>query len=206
MCGITNLDDALLAVKFGADALGFNFYEKSPRYIPAATAAAIKAQLRETVLTVGVFVNEAIDRICEVADIVGLNAVQLHADENIEFLDSLKGRLNVTTIKALRVGPDFRSSDIYDYNAVADAILLDGFSGTEFGGTGATFDWEIARQAGAFVSQLYLAGGLSPENIQEAMRTVQPYAVDVCSRIETEPGKKDAVRMKRFIDAVRDAE
>jgi phosphoribosylanthranilate isomerase len=201
ICGITNLEDALLAVNLGADDLGFNFYEKSPRYIAPEKAKEIIAELPANVMKIGVFVNESVERICEISAIAGLDAVQLHGDEDDRFIDAVHIMCGLPVIKAIKVTPDFSAKDAAHSNA--EAVLLDKFSPKEHGGTGETFDWNIAKQVSASVERVYLAGGLTPENVGEAIRTVRPYAVDVCSRIESEPGKKDAAKLKQFIDAVR---
>ena len=202
ICGITNLEDALLSGKYGADELGFNFYKKSPRYISPDDARKIVVELPSSISKVGVFVNESIDNIVRTAKVVGLDAIQLHGDEDFDFVDSVRNKSGLTVIKALRVTPEFRPEDALDYDA--DAILLDGYSTTERGGTGDTVDWDIAGQVSMLVPVLYLAGGLSPENVAEAIINVRPYAVDVCSRIESGPGKKDPGKLERFIAAVKE--
>ncbi|MEO7658648.1 MAG: phosphoribosylanthranilate isomerase [Pyrinomonadaceae bacterium] len=202
ICGITNLDDALLAIKFGADELGFNFYKKSPRFITPDAAKVIVDGLPKDISLVGVFVNESIDAIATTANRVGLGTIQLHGDEDIDFVNAVRDSSGLKVIKAIRVAPDFAPSDATGFNA--DAILLDGFSAKERGGTGETFDWEIARMVRALVPGLYLAGGLSSANVGDAIRKVQPDAVDTCSRIESEPGKKDAAKLKDFIKAVKE--
>ena len=203
ICGITNLEDALLAVSAGADELGFNFFEGSLRYVTPETASSIADKLPVTTLKVGVFVNQTAERVLEIASIVGLNAIQLHGDEDAAFIDEIRKRSELTVIKALRVSPQFHAKDAVVFRA--DAILLDSYSDKEHGGTGATFDWDIAKQVSNLFPVLYLAGGLTPENVSEAIKQVRPYAVDVCSRIESTPGKKDEDKLKRFITAVRKA-
>lgn len=202
ICGITNLGDAQLAVKYGADELGFNFYEKSPRYISPENAAAIIGQLPESIIKIGVFVNESVDRISEIVSIAGLDAVQLHGDEEHDFVADLHGRLAKNIIKAIRVknGLEFDEVNRFD----AHFILLDSFSTNEYGGSGERFDWTFVDPITVLMPQTYLAGGLTPENVGEAIKTVRPYAVDVCSRIESEPGKKDEDKLRRFILAVRE--
>ena len=200
VCGITNLEDALLSVECGADELGFNFYKKSPRYISPKKASLITQQLPNSVLRVGVFVNESVEKILETAILVGLDVIQLHGDEDADFIENLLNRPSLSVIKAFRVGPDFSINEVAKNNA--DAILLDGYSLSERGGTGDKFDWEIAKTVSVAVPFLYLAGGLTPENVADAINQVHPYAVDVCSRIESEPGKKDPEKLRRFIAAV----
>ncbi len=202
ICGITSLDDALLAVNSGADELGFNFYEMSPRYLTPENASSIAGKLPVNALKVGVFVNHTVERILKIVDVVGLNAIQLHGDEDAAFISTIRKRSGVTIIKALRVSPVFRPTDAAIFGA--DAILLDSFSSQERGGTGETFDWEIANQVSKLVPVLYLAGGLTSKNVSEAIKKVRPYAVDVCSRIESKPGTKDEDELKRFVAAVRE--
>lgn len=200
ICGITNLEDALTAVDAGADALGFNFYPRSPRFIAPEEARLIIEQLPEAVMSVGVFVNEGEpEQVAQIARLARLKAVQLHGDESPEYCRRLRERFIV--IKALRVGESFTPESVREYDA--DAILLDAFASGVRGGTGRVVDWSIARQVRELVPQLYLAGGLSVENVAEAIAIVEPYAVDACSHLEREPGRKDAGRVRAFIAASR---
>ncbi len=201
ICGITNLEDALLSAKFGADALGFNFYEKSPRYITPEKAREIIEQLPEKVLKVGVFVNESLDKIVEVASIAKLDALQLHGEETPEFARELKAKTNLEIIKAFRVSPEFKPEDVLRYET--DAILLDAYNPKEHGGTGETFDWEIAKKVQEIFPKMYLAGGLDNENIVLAISNLMPFAVDVCSGVEKNKGKKDNVKLINFILRVK---
>lgn len=201
ICGITNPGDALLAVEYGVDELGFNFYENSPRYIEPGKAAAITSELPANIARVGVFVNESVDRILEIAGVAGLDAIQLHGDEQHDFVTRLHSSTEKEIIKAIRVAPDLDIGYLMDFDV--HCILLDSFSKYEYGGSGQTFDWKIVEGVQAMIPYIYLAGGLSPENVGDAVRQLRPYAVDVCSGIESEPGKKDAGKMKLFIDAVR---
>ena len=201
VCGITNLEDALAAVESGADALGFNFYQRSPRYIAPDDARRIISELPSSVMSVGVFVNESgPEQVARIADAAGLTAVQLHGDESPEYCYALRERF---TIKALRAKEGFRPQVAKDYET--DAILLDAYEKGERGGTGRVVDWEMARRVRELVPQLFLAGGLSPENIAEAIMTVEPYAVDVCSRVESAPGQKDHELLRAFVAAARRA-
>ncbi|MGB2913795.1 MAG: phosphoribosylanthranilate isomerase, partial [Pyrinomonadaceae bacterium] len=203
ICGITNLEDAMLAVSAGADELGFNFFEGSPRYVPPETASVITGRLPADSPKVGVFVNQTAERVLEIASVTGLNAIQLHGDEDAAFINEIRKSSELTIIKVLRVSPQFEPTEAVLFGA--DAILLDSYSSNEKGGTGATFDWDIAKHVSNLVPVLYLAGGLTPENVSEAIKQVRPYAVDVCSRIESTPGKKDEDKLRRFIAAVRKA-
>jgi phosphoribosylanthranilate isomerase len=199
VCGITNLEDALMAVKAGADALGFNFYRRSPRYIEPACARSIIRQLPSGVMSVGVFVNEKEpDDVRRISDEACLTAAQLHGDESPEYCYQLRDRF---TIKALRVTEDFEPQLARDYKT--DAILLDAYSREARGGTGRVVDWEIAKRVRALVPRLFLAGGLAPENVAEAIAAVDPFAVDACSGLEGAPGRKDAKRVRAFIAASR---
>ncbi len=197
ICGITNLEDALLSAKFGADALGFNFYRKSPRYISPEKAREIIKQLPPKVLKVGVFVNEGLEEICKTAEIAKLDAIQLHGEETPEFAVELKAKTNLEIIKAFRVSENFKPEVVLQY--AVDAVLLDAFSPKEHGGTGETFDWEIAKRVQVIFPKMYLAGGLSVENIEQATENARPYAVDTCSSLEKIKGKKDFQKLKRFL-------
>lgn len=197
ICGITNLDDALLAVKFGADALGLNFYEKSPRHISIQTGKDIAIKLPRDVTKVGVFVNEESSRIGELVDLIGLDAVQLHGNEDVAFVNELRRRTDVKIIKAFRVSSDFESESVFEYQL--DGVLLDAFSPDLYGGSGSGFDWEIARAVASTRPDLYLAGGLTAENVADAIAAVRPYAVDVASGVELAKGVKDSTKLEAFI-------
>jgi phosphoribosylanthranilate isomerase len=199
VCGITSLDDALAAVDLGADALGFNFYSRSPRYLSPAQARQIIEKIPSFILTVGIFVNvDQPQTVGELATEAGVGAIQLHGEESPEYVRMLD---EFQLIKALRVGPDFKPQDVLKYPV--NAILLDAFSPQAHGGTGHRFDWNIAKDTVPCTSQLYLAGGLNAENVAQAIAFVGPYAVDVCSGVESAPGRKDLARLRAFISAVR---
>ena len=200
ICGITNLEDALLSAKFGADALGFNFYEKSLRYIAPEKARDIIEQLPKEILKVGVFVNESLDKIIEIAAVAKLDTLQLHGEETPEFAKELKSKTNLEIIKAFRVSPEFKPEDVLQYKV--DAILLDAYNPQEHGGTGETFDWEIARKVQEIFPKMYLAGGLSNDNIDYALRQTNPFAVDTCSCLEKEKGLKDRIKLINFVTKV----
>jgi phosphoribosylanthranilate isomerase len=202
ICGITNLEDALAAVEAGADLLGFNFYAKSPRHVSPQEARLIAEELPEGVARVGVFVNESEPRaVARAVEESGVGAAQLHGDETPEFCARLEG---IPVIKALRVGRGFGVERALLYQT--DAVLLDAYDKDAFGGTGRTFDWSLARRTREAVPKLFLAGGLTPANVAEAVRAVGPYAVDVCSGVETSPGRKSLRLMRNFVEAVREAE
>ncbi len=199
ICGITNLEDALLSVAAGADALGFNFYRPSPRYIEPLAAREIIDRLPGNVLTVGVFVNEATPETVErISSNAGVAAVQLHGDESPEYCRALRGRY---VIKVLTVRNDFEPHRALDYEV--QAIMLDTFDPEMRGGTGRSIDWSVARKTRALVPKFFLAGGLSSENVQEAITAVDPYGVDACSALEISPGKKLPDRVAAFVKAAR---
>jgi phosphoribosylanthranilate isomerase len=194
VCGITNAADALEAAAAGATALGFNFYPKSKRYIQPDEAARIAAGL--PLCKVGVFVNESPAEVARIASLVGLDVVQLHGEERPEEFPS-----GLRVWKALRVGPDFTPADLDAYQS-AEAILLDGPAGAEYGGTGKVFPWSVAA---GLSCRVILAGGLDGSNVGAAVAAAQPWGVDACSRIESAPGKKDRIRMEEFVKAARRA-
>src|SRR3989339_1366598 len=192
ICGITNNEDAHAAVEYGADALGFVF-AKSPRQITKEQARDIIAELPPFVSPVGVFVDEKADKIKEVCDFGGIHTVQLHGSESPLYLNDLEG---YTLIKAFRVKEEDDLKPLANYRP--HAFLLDSYVKGSPGGTGVPFKWEIARQAHKY-GAIILSGGLTPENVREAIRVVKPYAVDVSSGVESSPGKKDMLLVKRFI-------
>lgn len=199
ICGITNLDDALAAVAAGADALGFNFYKPSPRYITPQNARAIVGQLPGEILTVGVFVNEETpESVRNIATEAGVAALQLHGDESPGYCRELADRF---VIKTLAVSTNFDDQMIHAYET--EAIMLDTKDKALRGGTGRRFDWSIAKRVNELGRKLFLAGGLSPENVAEAIRTVRPYAVDACSALEDKPGIKNHAHLRSFIAAAR---
>lgn len=203
ICGITNIDDARAAVAAGADALGFNFYNLSPRYIAPPAARDIVEQLPSSILTVGVFVNEdSPQSVKNVASEAGVTAFQLHGDESPAYCRQLADRY---VIKTLTVSGDFDIQMVQDYARVRDvnAIMLDTKDNSLRGGTGRVFDWSVAIEVNKVVPKLFLAGGLSPENISEAIELVRPYAVDACSALEVIPGIKNHERMRAFVELAR---
>ena len=195
ICGVTNLADARAAAKAGADLLGFNFWLRSPRYITPAKAQRIVRQLPKGVAAVGVFVNEPEENVLAIARSVGLDYVQLHGDELPQAVARISRIFPV--IKAVRVRESFRPATLSRFRR-AKAILLDGFDRKLPGGTGKTFDWTGARRAKRH-AKIFLAGGLTPENVAEAIRVASPFAVDTASGVEVRPGKKSANRVKAFI-------
>src|SRR5215470_10642567 len=191
VCGLTSLEDARTAIECGAEYLGFNFYQKSPRYIAPPSARAIIQRLPDDIVCVGVFVNESRpEDVVEILRISGARMAQLHGDESPDYCASV-GTERV--IKALRIGDDFDARRVLDYPA--SAILLDAFDAKLYGGTGRTANWAVAREA-ARLTRVFLAGGLSPDNIVEAIHAVEPFAVDVNSGVESAPGRKDASKLE----------
>jgi len=193
ICGVRTLEEAQAAVEAGADALGFNFWPRSARYIEPLRAVEVISDLSPMVCTVGVFVNEEANRILDIASELGLSAVQLHGDESPEFCASLA---SIKTIKALRVSQDFDPSVIEDYRV--NMILLDSSIEGSYGGTGLSFDWRTAIEAKR-LAPIILAGGLTTENVWDAVAHVRPAAIDVCSGVEAEPGRKDLAKLRRFM-------
>jgi phosphoribosylanthranilate isomerase len=194
ICGITNLADARLAVELGADALGFVFYHKSPRYIKVPAAANICNRLPPFVTKVGVFVDELEYEIERALNDCLLTALQFHGEEPPGFCSKFPAK----SIKAIRVRDEnsVRAAAEYD----VDALLLDTYTESERGGTGKTFDWFLAVKAKEIGPPIILSGGLTTVNVQEAIRKVRPYAVDVSSGVEREPGRKDPEKLRRFIE------
>ena len=199
ICGITNATDAQLASKLGADALGFNFFPESPRYVSRERARAIVASLPPLVTPVALFVNEKREVIKETCDFCGIRTVQLQGDEPPGMIGDLPA---YKIIKAFRVHSERDLAQLRKYDA--DAFLLDAYVAGKWGGTGVSFDWELAQSVAASVLVL-LAGGLTPENVAEAIRIVKPFGVDVCSGVEAEPGKKDRRLLRGFIQEARRA-
>ena len=211
ICGITNLEDACAAIEAGADMLGFNFYRPSPRFIEPSHAREIIEDLElelehspKAAMMVGVFVNEASpEALVRIAEESGVYAAQLHGVESAEYCQAVKRiwRDAQLIIKALRVDANLDPQEVGTYEA--DAIMLDSFHSQLWGGTGQVIDWSVARRAREIFPCLFLAGGLSPENVAKAIAEVQPFAVDACSSLESSPGRKDLERIKAFVRAVR---
>ena len=200
ICGITNTADGQAAVKAGADALGFIFYEKSPRYVTLQAAAEISRALPSFIMRVGVFVNAPEEFVTRAIADCGLAMLQFHGDETPEFC----AQFALMTMKAFRVHGPETLQEIPKYKT--DAYLLDAFSSTTLGGTGEKFNWDLAVEAQKFGKPIFLAGGLKPDNVAGAIRKVRPFGVDVSSGVESAPGKKDHAKVKAFIDAVRSVE
>jgi phosphoribosylanthranilate isomerase len=201
MCGTTRLEDALAGVRYGVDALGFIFYAKSPRYISPADAAEIIKQLPPLIDRVGVFVNAPIEDVIAAAA-AGLSLLQLHGNESVEYCLDIRKRLPFCSIiKAFRVGEESRREDFTPYNECADAFLLDTYVQGAKGGTGKVFDWSIIERL-KLQRPVFLAGGLSSENVVNAIHEVQPFAVDINSGVESQPGIKDHARLAELLQLV----
>jgi phosphoribosylanthranilate isomerase len=201
ICGVTNGRDARAACELGAYALGFNFYEKSPRVIAPAEAWKLRQRLPSSVQAVGVFVNWKPTAVVALARSLRLSAVQLHGDESPR--DAAFCAKSLPVIKAFRVGANFSLSELARFRGVS-GFLLDAARAGQYGGTGSTSDWAFARRAAAS-RPIILAGGLMPENVADAIRSVRPYAVDVASGVESRPGKKDHGKMREFFQEVERA-
>ena len=195
MCGITNSEDAFCAVQLGATALGFVFYEKSPRFVTPSEAGKIIKQIPPFVTKVGVFVNAEADYLREARDIAGFDVYQFHGDETPEFCAAF----GEDYIKAVRVkdASSLDAVELYD----TDAFLFDAYSPDAYGGTGENFSWDVLTRRKLGDKFVILSGGLTPENVRDAIRTVNPYAVDVSSGVESSPGIKDHLKLKRFMEA-----
>jgi phosphoribosylanthranilate isomerase len=198
-CGITNLDDAAEAVRLGAWAIGLIHFEPSPRNVDPGVAAEITAAFRRKLEVVGVFVNPTLAEVTRAVEDEQLSMVQLNGEEGASFCAEVARRAGVKVIKGIRVASaaDIRAADAY---RGVDFHLFDRRSSGYFGGTGETFDWELLRGHRSEVPAI-LAGGLKPENVAEAVEIVAPYAVDVASGVEAEPGRKDHAKMAAFYEA-----
>lgn len=197
ICGITHPDDAATAVEAGADLLGLVFYERSPRFVTVESAAAIAAVIPPYVLRVGLFVNPEPQLVAEAIVGCSLQMLQFHGDESPAFCR----QFGVMTMKAFRVkGPETLEA-LRQYPT--DAWLLDAYVPGKLGGTGQTFDWALAAQATQLGRPVFLAGGLTPENVSEAVRAVAPYGVDVSGGVEAFPGRKDPDKVRAFIKAAK---
>jgi phosphoribosylanthranilate isomerase len=193
ICGITNREDAIGAMEAGADALGFVFYSKSPRYIAPRAAAEIIASLPPFISNVGLFVNASAQEVRQIIERTGIDTLQFHGEESAEDCAPFLRQC----IKAFRIADAESLQQLAAFHT--RAWLLDSFVPGEQGGTGVTFNWALAKQAVSLNRPVILAGGLTPENVQEAIRQVRPYAVDVSSGIESTPGKKDLNKVRSFI-------
>jgi len=199
ICGITNPEDAQAAVEAGADALGFVFFKGSPRYISPREAASIVKGLPSFIPSVGVFVDETVEQIKKIVSQTGIDIIQLHGDEPAEAC-----RIPRRTIKAIRVKSLESLLPLEDYKGLVSAFLLDTYAPDMLGGTGRIFNWDIALEAKRF-GKVILAGGLTHENVFDAVRHVRPYGVDSSSGVEREKGRKDHDKVRLFIERAKAA-
>lgn len=197
ICGITNLDDALDAVEFGADLLGFNFYPDSPRYIEPPRAREIFQEIPQDIKKVGVFVNADHEGVINLACELGLDFLQFHGDETPEYCN----RMGRPWFKAFRLQDESSLGPIPQYES--PWLLVDAYVEKAFGGTGVVSNWDLAIKAKKY-GELFLSGGLKTDNIELAIRTVKPYGVDVASGVESRPGVKDRKKLEEFIARVKD--
>lgn len=200
ICGITNLEDAAVSVEAGADALGFIFFRKSPRYVEPLLAKQIIETLPPLVVPVGVFVNQDLSTVRSIMDSCGLALAQLHGEETAVYCQELARPV----MKALRLkdSTSFLALAEYQGRAGVRGFVVDACSETAYGGTGEVANWTLAAEA-ARAAVVLLAGGLTPDNVPDAVNTVKPYGVDVSSGVEISPGKKDHAKIRAFLDAVR---
>ena len=211
VCGITNLEDARAAVDAGADAVGFVFYEKSPRRVGPDKVQQIVQSVPADVEKVGVFVNQTEDAICRTAEQAGLTAIQMHGDnEDPHVADLIAERSGLKILAAIAMnGPNPQGWAMTWRPDVVHGFLLDSGSSSMLGGTGRTFDWRISVDRINVIKRLgnvVLAGGLNPGNVREAMQITTPWGVDVSSGVETRPGRKDPEKIRAFVKAVREAD
>jgi phosphoribosylanthranilate isomerase len=197
ICGITSVADAQAAAAAGADMIGLMFYEGSPRHITLPQAVEISRSLSPFVQRVGVFVNPEEAQVMEAIAACDLNLLQFHGDEPSDFCT----QFGLMSVKALRVRDATSLAVLENYQT--DAFLLDAYSKAGLGGTGEKFNWDLAIEAQKFRKPIFLAGGLTPENVADAVRKVRPFAVDVSSGVESSPGKKDAAKVRAFIQAAK---
>jgi phosphoribosylanthranilate isomerase len=200
ICGITNTPDALAAAEAGADAVGFVFYQGSPRFVTPPKVASIVREMPQFIMRVGLFVNAPEDEVVRAISECGLNLLQFHGDEPPEYCL----QFGLMSMKAFRVKDADSLKILPEYPT--DAWLLDAYSPNQLGGTGHNFNWDLAVEAHKLGRPVFLAGGLTPENVAEAVRRVRPYGVDVSSGVESAPGKKDAAKVKAFVDAAKGVE
>jgi len=196
ICGVRALEEAEAAIEAGADLLGFNFWPSSPRYVEPDAAARIINRLPPLFAAIGVFVDEEPARIASIVSRLGLAAAQLHGNETVGYSAALNG---IKIIKAFRVGDGFEPAAVATFGA--SAVLLDAGVKGSYGGTGRVFDWRLAVETKRF-APVILAGGLTVENVEEAIVQVKPLAVDVCSGVESEPGRKDLTKLREFLAVV----
>jgi phosphoribosylanthranilate isomerase len=198
ICGITNVKDALAAVNAGCDAVGFVFYKKSPRYVTPEKVKEIVKQLPKQVIKVGVFVNAKEKEILRIAKLCKLDILQFHGNESPEFCRKFKGH---KIVQAFRIKDKIDLKQVLRYKVFA--YLFDTFVKSEIGGTGKKFEWKLLIAMNNIKQPIFLSGGLTAENVKKAIDAVGPHWVDVSSSVEIRPGKKDHIKIKKFIKAVK---
>src|SRR3989338_3056864 len=198
ICGITNYEDAAHAAILGADYIGFNFYELSPRHVDESEVKKFIGKLPKNVKKVGVFVNQNLDKVKKIVKALDLDLIQLHGDETQDYCSKLKAETKKHIIKAFRIRSKEDIKKISNYNV--DFLMFDAYKEEMFGGTRKTFDWKIINGVN---KPFFLSGGLNPKNVKEAIRTAKPYAVDAASGVEANPRKKDYKKMEKFIEAAK---
>ena len=210
ICGLTSPDDADSCVEAGADAIGLNFYRPSPRYVPRDVAQAIARRLPPTVTKVGVFVNASADEVLETCEQVGLDAVQLHGDESPQVARQLSGLRVIKAFRCARPDPEQVTEYLFACAALGgrlQAVLIDACQSGSYGGTGQVAEWSLVQQLRTvpIAVPIILAGGLRPENVAAAIEATHPAAVDTASGVESDPGRKDPVRVREFVRNARAA-
>ena len=198
ICGITNYEDAAHAAILGADYIGFNFYELSPRHVDESEVKKFIGKLPKNVKKVGVFVNQNLDKVKKIVKALDLDLIQLHGDETQDYCSKLKAETKKHIIKAFRIRSKEDIKKISNYNV--DFLMFDAYKEEMFGGTRKTFDWKIINGVN---KPFFLSGGLNPKNVKEAIRTAKPYAVDAASSVEETLRKKDYKKMEKFIEAAK---
>ncbi len=205
ICGITNVQDALWAANLGVDFIGLNFYKKSLRKISLDMAKNIVNEIPSFVKSIGVFVDEDLKVVRKVANVCGLDMVQLHGNESPQYCSEIhSSNSELKIIKAFRIKDESSLENISGYSDFVDYYLLDTYVPEQAGGTGKTFNWEFAIKAKTFGKPVFLSGGLTPDNVKEAIQKVHPFSVDVASGVEKTPRRKSYEKMKEFIQKVRE--
>jgi len=196
VCGLKRVEDALLAVELGAEMLGLNFWKGSARKIELSEAREIASVIKGKAKIVGVFVNQSLEDVLEIAQAIPLDMVQLHGEETPGYCN----QLSIPVIKALRLGEE---SDLRNLDLYPKVLWLIDSKTERYGGSGISPDWALARKANEKAGKIILAGGLNPENVAQAIQIVQPWAVDVASGIEISPGVKDKNKMRKFFEELK---
>lgn len=203
ICGITNEEDATWAVNLGADYIGLNFAAKSPRKVSPEVAAKVAKKVPPFIPCIGVFVEQSAEQILKIVEKVGLMGVQLHGAHTPEDARAITERMEITVVRAIRVAEEKDLNEVSSFRGAATHVLLDAKVEGLAGGTGKTFPWALAKRAKSFGLPIFLAGGLTPENVRQAVLEAEPFAVDVASGVEKSPKRKDLDKMKKFIEEAK---